>query len=167
MRTIFCIFLMAVALTPRGHAYERIVSPDGSLEAYTTANFPNGSGMKLFLCKEGKQNSSVPVWSNNRWIDAAWSPDSRFLAVIDHPDGHIADVYVFGVTVAANRKKPLITLLYQTPSRRTYNVQWSVIGWMLKQRAVVLKKQMRDISTGVSTEEEITARIGRDSLRTR
>ena len=38
----------------------------------------------------------VLLRQNNRWIDAKWSHDSRFLA-IDHLDGHISDVYVFDV----------------------------------------------------------------------
>jgi hypothetical protein len=55
---------------------------------------------------------------NNRWIDAKWSPDSRFLAIIDHLDGHISDVYVFRVAVA----DACPTLLFHTPDLQRYDV---------------------------------------------
>lgn len=81
------------------------------------------------------------------WIDAKWSPDSQFLAVIDHPDGHIADVYVFGIT-AADAHAPTVALLYHTPNALTYDVRWDVVGWHTEKREIVLKQEVRDQDAG-------------------
>jgi hypothetical protein len=124
-------------------AYERHLSPNGKFEAYTTGNFPNGGGMKLFVRRVQAHDPWVLLAQNGRWIDAEWSPDSQFLSVIDHPDGHITDVYVFGVT-AANADPPTVALLYGTPNPGTYDVQWDVVEWHAESREIVLKQEVRD-----------------------
>jgi hypothetical protein len=136
---LFVSLLFATA----AFGYERFVAPNRKFEAYTTAHFVDGTGMKLFLRPAGSRDTGVLLWQNSRWIDAKWSPDSRFLAVIDHNDGHIADVYVFGVR-ASDAAQPQITLYYHTPNPGTYDVQWDVAGWRLKSRSVVLTKEVRD-----------------------
>src|SRR5436190_22710092 len=75
----------------------RFISPDGKFEAYTMAANDDGSGMKLFLRPANSRDAGVLLRQNNRWIDTKCSPNSQFLAVIDHLDGHISDVYVFDV----------------------------------------------------------------------
>ena len=70
------------------------------------------AGMKLFLHRANSRDPGVLLKENNRWIDAKWSPDSRFLAIIDHLDGHIADVYVFGVGAAD--AAPTLSITRQT-----------------------------------------------------
>src|ERR1043166_5388968 len=76
------------------------VSPNGEFEAYTIPANEDGSGMKLFLRLANSRDAGVLLRGNKRLVDAKWSSDSRFLAVIDHLDGHISDVYVFGVGAA-------------------------------------------------------------------
>src|SRR6266542_1279876 len=98
MRALWLVLTLLAAA--QANAYDRFVSPNGEFEAYTTANFPDGGGMKLFLRRANAPDAGALLAQNGRWIDAKWSSDSHFLAVIDHPDGHIADVYVFGVTAA-------------------------------------------------------------------
>ena len=90
MRALWLALSLTAAAT--ASAYDNFVSPNGEFEAYTTANFPEGGGMKLFLRRAHARDTGLLLAQNGRWIDAKWSPDSRFLAVIDHPDGHIADV---------------------------------------------------------------------------
>jgi hypothetical protein len=143
-----------------GHAsaYEHFVSRNGKFEAYTTANSPAGYGMKLFLRRAHSLDTGVILCENQRWMDAKWSPDSRFLAVIDHSDGHIADVSVFGVTAAA---APTATLLYHTPNPGTYDVQWEVVGWRSKTRSIILRKEFR---FGIRR-ETVVAHIGTTPLK--
>lgn len=117
--------------------------------------------MKLFLRRANSRDTGVLLKENNRWIDAKWSPDSRFLAVIDHLDGHIADVYVFGITAANPTGPPLATLFYHTPELRTYDVQWDVVGWLLNTRSIILKK---NIHFGFR-QETIVADIGTTALK--
>jgi hypothetical protein len=100
MRTSFAITMILLAAWHSAAAHERVTAPNGLLEAFTTAKEPDGTGMKLFVRHRRTGAPAVLLLQNDRWIDAKWSPDSRFLAVIDHPDGGIADVYVFGITAA-------------------------------------------------------------------
>ncbi|MGH8094387.1 MAG: hypothetical protein ACREIF_13100 [Chthoniobacterales bacterium] len=145
--------------------YLRATSPNGRFEAYTTANSPDGDGMKLFLRRARARETGSLLCQNERWIDAKWSPDSRFLAVIDHPDGHIADVYVFGVTAAEAAAPPAAVLLYHTPNPLTYDVQWDVVGWDSKLREVILKQEVRDQNAGTHGTHVLTTRIGERPLK--
>jgi hypothetical protein len=74
--------------------------------------------MKLFLRRAQAHDAGTLFWKNNRWIDAKWSPDSRFLALVGHFDGNISNVYVFGVTTANAEPR----LLCHTPGLGSYDV---------------------------------------------
>lgn len=138
----------------------RVISPNHRFEAYQTDNAPDGTGAKLFLRRANSRDTGVLVFENMRWIDAKWSPDSRFLAVVDHNDGHIADVYVFGVR-AADAAQPQITLYYHTPDPNTYDVRWDVVGWKLRERTIILDKEVRDTNGQKPTyHQKIVAHIG-------
>jgi hypothetical protein len=99
------VLIATILITTHASAYERFMSPDQRFEAYTTAAAADGTRMKLFLRLAQTHDAGVLLWENARWTDAKWSPDSRFLAAVDHMDGHIADVYVFGVTAAHDESK--------------------------------------------------------------
>jgi hypothetical protein len=161
MRTSFAITMILLAALHSAAAYERVSAPNELLEAFTTAKEPDGTGMKLFVRHRRSGVPAVLLLQNDRWIDAKWSPDSRFLAVIDHPDGHIADVYVFGITAANPAGPPIATLLYHTPELRTYGVQWDVVDWLLNTRSIILKK---NVHFGFR-QETIVAHIGTTALK--
>jgi hypothetical protein len=108
------LLFAAEALSDEHH----FISPNREFEAYTIAANEDGTRMKLFLRRANSLAPGVLLRQNNRWIDAKWSPDSRFLAVMDRLDGHISDVYVFGVAVTDARP----TLLYHTPDLHRYDV---------------------------------------------
>src|SRR4030095_10631801 len=132
-----CLLAMSLLLAAKVLADEHhFAAPNGEFEAYTIAANDDGTGMKLFLRPANSPNAGVLLRQNNRWIDAKWSPDSRFLAVIDHLDGHMSDVYVFGVTAADAAP----TLLYHTPDLHAYDVQWEVTDWNVARREVILEK---------------------------
>jgi hypothetical protein len=151
------LLLVAKALADEHH----FASPNGEFEAYTIAANDDGTGMKLLLRPANSPDAGVLLRQNNRWIDAKWSPDSRFLAVIDHLDGHMSDVYVFGVT--ATDAAP--TLLYHTPDLHTYDVKWEVADWDTSRRQVVLDKQVKQETPGKITHEKIIALIGTEPLK--
>jgi hypothetical protein len=151
------VLLVAEALA----AEHRFVSPNGQFEAYTIAANRDGSEMKLFLHHANSRDAGVLLKQNNRWIDAKWSPDSQFLAVIDHLDGHISDVYVFAVGGA----DAAATLLYHTPELHRYNVQWVVTGWNVARREVILEKAVKHEMPGRITHEKVVARIGTQPLK--
>ena len=151
------LFLLVAKVLADEHHF---ASPNGEFEAYTIAANDDGR-MKLFLRAADSPNAGVLLRQNDRWIDAKWSPDSRFLAVIDHPDGHMSDVYVFGVTAVDAGP----TLLYHTPDLRTYDVKWDVAGWDVSRRQVVLDKEVKQETPDKITHEKIVARIGTEPLK--
>jgi hypothetical protein len=158
-----CLVIMFAAAEHAG-ASQLLVSPNGKLEAYTTANLPNASGMKLYLHRVRSRGADILLWQNNRWIDARWSPDSRFLALTDHPDGHVSDVYVFGVT-AADAAAPLkVVLLYHTPNPFTYDVKWEIVRWHLENRELILRKEVRGKNVHAFATHTVTAKIGTKAL---
>jgi hypothetical protein len=154
MRALVAISLLLVAEALADE--HRFVSPNGEVEAYTIPANEDGSGMKLFLHRANSRAAGALLRQNNRWIDAKWSPDSQFVAVIDHLDGHISDVYVFGVGAADAAP----TLLYHTPDLHTYDVKWDVSGWDVTRREVILDKAVKHEMPGRITHEKIVARIG-------
>jgi len=159
MRALLAISLLLVAkvLADEHH----FASPNGEFEAYTIAANDDGTGMKLFLRPANSPNAGVLLRQNDRWIDAKWSPDSRFLAVIDHRDGHMSDVYVFSVRAADG----VSTLLYYTPDLHTYDVKWEVAGWDVSRRQVILDKEAKQKTPGNITHEKIVAGIGTEPLK--
>src|SRR5918996_1726555 len=159
MRTLLAAAILLVAEVFAGE--RQFVSPNRKFEAYTTAANEDGTGAKLFLRRAKSRDAGVFLRQNNRWIDAKWSPDSRFLAVIDHLDGQISDVYVLGV--AAADAAP--TLFYHTPDLRTYNVKWEVTGWNVARRQVILDKAVKHEMSGRTTHEKLVARIGIKPLK--
>ncbi len=162
MRASLAITMILFAALHSAAAYEsRFSAPNELVEAFTTAKEPDGTGMKLFVRHRRSRAPAIFLLQNNRWIDAKWSPDSRFLAVIDHLDGHIADVYVFGITAGNPAGPPIATLFYHTPDLRTYDVQWDVVDWLLPARSIILKK---NVHFGFR-QETIVAHIGTTALK--
>jgi hypothetical protein len=159
MRALVAIPLLLVVEALAGEHH--FISPDHKFEAYTTAANEDRTGMKLFLRPANSRDAGALLRQNNRWIDAKWSPNSEFLAVIDHLDGHISDVYVF--SVAAADAAP--TLLYHTPDLHKYDVRWEVSGWDVARREVILDKAVKHEMPGNITHEKVLARIGTEPLK--
>ena len=159
MRALIAILLPLVAEALAGE--HRFVSPNGEFQAYTIAANDDGTGMKLYLHRANAGDSGILLRENNRWIDAKWSPDSQFLAVVDHLDGHISDVYVFTVTAA--NAAPL--LVYHTPDLRKYDVKWDVVAWDVTRREIILEKQENDKSPGRISHEKVVGHIGTKPLK--
>jgi hypothetical protein len=88
-------------------------------------------------------------------------PNSNYLAVINHLDGHISDVYVFAV--ASSNAAP--TLLYHTPDLGKYDVKWEVMDWDVARREIILDKQEKHESLGRMTHEKVVAHIGTKALK--
>lgn len=62
MRALWLLVFLAAADT--AIAYERYLSPNGKFEAYTTANFPDGGGMKLFVRRVQAHDPGVLLAQN-------------------------------------------------------------------------------------------------------
>ncbi len=67
MRALWLVLTLLAAA--HASAYDRFVSPNGEFQAYTTANFRDGSGMRLFLRGANARDTGVLLAQNGRWID--------------------------------------------------------------------------------------------------
>jgi len=59
-------FIVVLSAAAHASAYDHFVSPDNKFEAYTTANFPDGGGMKLFLRRAYARDAGVLLAQNAR-----------------------------------------------------------------------------------------------------
>ena len=143
-RSIFVLVFSVLGLASAA-AREHAFSPDKHFEAYIVAAEADGTGSKLFLRASGRDDPGVLLCTNTRWIAARWSPDSRFLTVIDHFDGHMADVYIYYVTPGATPSGVVHDLRYRSPDSGVYDTQWDVVRWNTKRAtATVLRVTRRD-----------------------
>lgn len=162
---ILLTVLVGLLLVVSASGYGHLLSPDGRFETYTTSCNPDNTGMQLFLRMAGSKATGVLLRANDRWIRVNWSPDSRFLAVIDGSDGHVTDVFIYRVlqhsgtakmkahyltfrsvgVIADSARLPgiLVKLWYHTPDLFTYDVQWDVSGWDVSRSIVLLIKRSR------------------------
>ena len=144
-------------------------SPDQRYEESKTPRNLDGTGTKLFLRMSGQRDAGVLLRENDRWIETSWSPDSRFLAVIDGSDGHVTDVLIYRVTsgsttaatnvqyskfkslgeIAASIQAPgfKAKLWYHTPNLFTYDVMWNLVKWDMARNLVFLRKHGPEIQT--------------------
>ena len=137
--------LFTLACVASAVAHERVISPDKRFEAYTKPDTADGLGAKLFLRAAGSSAPGVLLCKNDRWIAAQWSPDSRFLAVADHNDGHITDVFIYRIVSAAAPPGVTHTLRYQSSEPRTYDTKWEVVAWDSKHStATLLRSTLKD-----------------------
>jgi hypothetical protein len=134
------LLLFLVAVTTR--AQTPFVSPDGRFEGSITPNVEDGVGQKLWVRSNRPSAPSRLILANNRWLEAQWSPDSRFLAVTNHTDGHISVVLVFGIRASASHKIAEPRLYFISPDPGRYDVKWHVVGWDTQQRSIFLHKSV-------------------------
>jgi hypothetical protein len=154
---------LLIALTAHASADERFPSPNRQFEAYATANYADGSGMKLFVRRTRLDRKGVLLFPinvgstlNGPQIHNFWpSPIMRM--------AHIADAYVFGI-LAGDGQHLRTVLYYHTPKPFTYNVKWDVAVWLLRERSIVLTKEVRDQETHTTARTQMIARIGTKSL---
>lgn len=146
--------------------YPGLPSPDGRFIAYTIPAYEFDDwniGSMLFVRLNSPDAPPKCLLENNKWIDVKWSPDSRFLAVIDHDDGHMADVYVYGIAPSTNKIFKTM-LYYHTPNPRTYDVKWDVTGWDMKDRSIYLSMYRRDGHINRNTITNVLIRIGSEPI---
>src|SRR2546430_14790586 len=67
-------FVLTLLAAAHASAYDRFVSPNGEFEAYTTANFPHGGGLKLFPRRANARDIGLFSAPDRPWIDAKRSP---------------------------------------------------------------------------------------------
>ena len=108
-------------------------SPDLNFRCWTEA-MPEG-GEVLWLQREGE--AKTRLWSSMRSLGVYWSPDSGWLAVSDNYMAAESAVLIFDCRQVT---RPLV---YQTPCSKTEQDSWSVAGWNVAKREVILSRSRR------------------------
>ena len=135
---LFILLFLVLTVTSEGD--EKWRSPNGQLECFTQLG-RDKRGQELWIRWTGQKEKGQLVWGSPHWMEAAWSPDLRFLAVTDHDEDRRSAVLVFGITVDSVKKFIEPVLLYQTPVDGKTDVEWDVAGWNLKKREIFLKRK--------------------------
>jgi len=144
-------------------AIENWVSPDGGVECFTRLGH-RGHGEELWIYKRGRKEKEQMLWASDRWIEVNWSPDSKFLAVIDHYENKESAVLVFSIEL----KKEGIgwVLLFQTPMETRVPVEWGVVKWNVDKREIVLTGTPKTLSRRKRTSPAIArVRIGTEAIK--
>ena len=159
MRALLAIPLLFVAVALA--IDHQFVSPNGEFDAYTTAAKEDGTGMKLYL-RRANSRAYGRASATEQPMDRCQVVPELTVPCCHRPsDGHISDVYVFGV--AAANAAP--TLLYHTPDLHKYDVKWEVTGWNVARRQIILDKEVKHEMPGRITNEKIEAPVGTEPLK--
>jgi hypothetical protein len=146
MRTHFGLALKVLVaataiptVTPEAHEVgEPFSSPNGVWLCEIRRQSTQGGNELAVRNKKARENEII-VWRSPRWLDAAWSPDSKFLAVTDHYDGHESAVFIFAVP---NIQHADFRLIFQTPRNDDIQAEWSLRNWSVERREVVLNRRV-------------------------
>ncbi len=160
--------ILAVVAFGKGVDDPRI-SPDKRFETYREPASNNGIGTRMHIRERTDHSKDWVLLENARWIDTKWSPDGSFLTVVDHPDGHVADVYIYRLKkrISLADKEPqnqfhilcdkagkiatqlvftnsVLCLCYHTPDLWTHDVKWDVVAWDEAHARVTLSKEITE-----------------------
>jgi hypothetical protein len=168
MRATFHILFIAwffAITTAKGEQELGKTSPNKKFETYTTPRNPDCTGAQFFIRAAGATEPGALLLKNDRWIEAVWSPDSRFLAVVDGSDGHVTDIFVYRILpcrgtaskvaysdfyglgdIATYAEAPGVAadLCYHSPNPWTYDVKWDVKGWDSRHTIILSKWSLRE-----------------------
>ena len=122
-------------------AQDSIPSPNSRFVAYFSPNPTHGIGKRLFVRCAASSEPGPLLLSNDRSMDAQWSPDSRFLAVTNYTDPHISVVLVFSIR-SRGKAAPDAQLLFISPASGVYDTKWFVSGWDIAHRTILLEKRV-------------------------
>lgn len=110
-------------------------SPNGKFECF--ASNQEEGGVNLFIRLVSDAPSAKHLWSTIRSLGIAWSPNSRWLAVMDHYLASESAVLIFDC------QQEGYPLVYQTPISKTEQDSWDVVGWDVDKKQVILERNRR------------------------
>ena len=132
-------------------------SPNGRLECASGLGRQR-KGQELWVRASAVPASRALVWASEGWMEVVWSPDSRFLAVMDHFASEQSAVLVFTVSFNSEKKSISTALLFETPLKEKRKQEWEVKDWNLKRGQVLLLKKegkSRSLFTALLSERPI------------
>jgi hypothetical protein len=133
---ILMMFCFAARLSTEGVKGNRFaISPDSKWIAQIGPGSQGGQQLTIQDTR-GPQPRRI-LWQSVRWVEVDWSPDSQYLAVTDHYDGHEAAILIFAVPTAVHAD---FALIFQTPREPDSQIAWSLENWDVEKRRVALLK---------------------------
>jgi hypothetical protein len=164
MKTLF-LFSVAVLGAIQGFTAESWRSPNGQLVCASGLGRER-KGEEMWLRLPAAQNRGELVWASEGWLEAIWSPDSKYLAVIDHYGPGQSAVLVFGIAIDDKTKVISTGLLFETPVKERRKQEWEMKGWDLKKGQVFLIKKegpKKSVISGILSDRPIEQSLyGRD-----
>jgi hypothetical protein len=127
-------------LSPNGH-FEVYRLPEGTGKDANDSLYDYGTKLFLRLC--GSKKIGILLRENSRWMAALWSPDSRYLGIEDHWDGHGSNVYVYEVGLSEDRRSVTTKMVFQSPEQNAYDLKWFIEGWDPSSHMIHLCREQR------------------------
>lgn len=150
-RLIIAAFLCcAICVAAAGN--RKATSPTGAFECKGALR-PEGTG-ELITFKNNKTGKETRLLTTDRWAEVVWSPRDEWFAIIDHWDGQASTLSVYEIVAGSSGEVVRISKQYQSPSPGTIGIEWSLIGWSVKNGTVRIKR------TNVIEHSHSTARHG-------
>lgn len=129
---------------------ERLLPKESPSKAYVCSIGSGKGGYgNVVTLRSSSGNRSVVLHASDRWVEVSWSPDSRWLLVTDHWDGHGANIRIYEVPENSAAEEWKVREVYATPDPTRYDCKWSLLEWKQKGGSVVLKCDYRDFEGGV------------------
>jgi hypothetical protein len=119
-------------------AAEKWSAPNGQMVCFSRLG-RRSKGEEMWIRLRSAPETQL-LWASDSRLEAAWSPDSRFVAVTDHYDGKHHAVLVFGLAFDTAKGTLATALLFQTPLPEDREVSWQLLGWDLKKGKIILGK---------------------------
>lgn len=93
--------LLALTIAPCGAAFAQLTSPDGQYVIEYVDARPHESNVRLKHAKTGKilKHAFSNGAGESAYLETAWSPDSRYLAVVERGTRTTAELAVFAFAV--------------------------------------------------------------------
>jgi hypothetical protein len=136
------IFALSIVLSFAGMAAEvdeRLLPKDSPSKEYVCKILPGVPSGNIVELQEVRSGKTTKVYESERWVEVEWSPDSHWLVVTDHWDGHGANLQLYSVSAKPKEvEKWEVAKVYATPWPTRYNCRWKFVKWVLSKGFVVL-----------------------------
>lgn len=128
---IIWLLLVSSLLGKAAEADERLLPKDSPSKKITCRILPAEGGYgNVVVLSDIESGKTIQLYRSERWVETGWSPDSRWLFIIDHWDGHGASLHIFSVPPPIKGTKEwTVPKIYATPWPTRYNCKWKFVKW--------------------------------------
>ena len=121
---------------------EEIVRPDYDV----TLILQDEEAVAMFTSKAG---DTVELVHNNRYLELIPLPQKNYFIVVDHPDGHVANLLLYKVGAIWDHTPGLLSCIFQSPGE--YDVKYSLVRWDWEGGVMTVRRTEHIDSVGEDT----------------